>query len=253
MPQIYAGTSGFAYASWKPDFYPADLPLKKLLAYYALRLNSTEINYTFRRLPAKDSLAAWVDATPPAFLFSLKAHMKLTHVLRLKNCASFIEIFLQAIDPLRVVKRLGPVLFQTPPNLKPDIGVLRDFLTLLPDDMRFAFEFRNPGWLTDATYEALAERKVCLCLAESDTLVIPQVITAPFVYFRLRKPEYTAQERAEIADRVNGLADSGRDIFVYFKHETSPAGALYAEDLLKAASTDTAATVEPGQSVPGAA
>lgn len=230
MPSVFAGTSGFAYPSWKPGFYPADLPAKKFLEFYATRLNSTEINYTFMRLPAAKSLGEWVECTPPGFLFSLKAHRRITHMNRLKNCESFLEVFLKAIDPLRIVGRLGVVLFQLPPNLKCDEALLRAFVSLLPNDIRFAFEFRNESWLTQPVYDLLGEKRICLCLAESEKLTIPEVLTASFVYFRLRKPEYDAAERAAIADKVRAL---NADSFVYFKHEDSPAGAMYAEELLK--------------------
>lgn len=233
MPQLYAGTSGFAYAAWKPEFYPPDVPAKRFLGHYASRLNSTEINYTYRRLPTKKSLEEWVSATPADFVFSLKAHMKLTHILRLKNCESFVEAFLSAVDPLRVVGRLGPILFQLPPTLKCDHALLDDFLKLLPPDMRFAFEFRHASWLESSIYDILRTRGVCLCLAESETLVVPEVVTAPFVYFRLRKAEYSPEDRTSIVDRVRTLMDRGLDSYLYFKHEDSPAGATYAEEVLQ--------------------
>src|SRR5687768_15574067 len=184
MPQLFAGTSGFAYASWKPDFYPQKLPSKEFLAFYAKRLNSTEVNYTFRQLPKLSTLESWVAATPPTFVFALKAHMRLTHILRLKNSGEFLEVFLRAVDPLRCVRRLGPILFQLPPQMRCDAAVLRDFLILLPADLRYTFEFRHESWLCDEIYSALADRRVALCLAESEKLVVPEVITADFVYAR---------------------------------------------------------------------
>ena len=112
--------------------------------------------------------------------------MKLTHILRLKNAAEFTEIFLRAIDPLRSARRLGPVLYQLPPNLKCDLPLLTDYLALLPPDLRFAFEFRHESWLTDPVYHLLSQRGVCLCQAESEKLEVPKVFTANFAYFRLR-------------------------------------------------------------------
>jgi uncharacterized protein YecE (DUF72 family) len=232
MPQLYAGTSGFAYASWKPDFYPQKLASKDFLAFYATRLNSTEVNYTFRQLPKSSTLEAWVAATTPAFVFSLKAHMRLTHILKLKNAGDFLDVFLKAIDPLRTVRRLGPILFQLPPQMRSDPVLLREFLTLLPPDLRYTFEFRHESWLCEEIYSALAERQVALCLAESEKLVIPDVITAGFVYARLRKPDYATGDRAEIARRAEQTLASGKDLYVYFKHEETPAGAVYAEELL---------------------
>jgi len=234
MARVFAGTSGFAYTSWKPDFYPAKLAQKDFLKYYATRLNAIEINYTFRQLPSAKTLENWVTSTPSGFVFALKAHQRLTHILRLKE-SEFLQVFFRAIDPLRSARRLGPVLFQLPPNLKCDVGLLTAFVETLPTDIACAFEFRNESWLNDEVYRVLEKHGVALCLAESERLEIPRVITAGFVYSRLRKPDYSPEERAEIAERVRTIVGGGRDGYVFFKHEESPAGALYAEELLKAA------------------
>jgi uncharacterized protein YecE (DUF72 family) len=233
MPQLFSGTSGFAYASWKPDFYPAKLPSKSFLEHYAGRLNSTEVNYTFRQLPKPTTLESWVKATPAHFVFSLKAHMRLTHILKLKDAGTFLEVFFRAVDPLRTARRLGPILYQLPPTFKCDVPLLADFLALLPTDMRHAFEFRHASWLQDEVYAALEKHQAALCLAESEKLVVPHVITAPFAYARLRKPDYTEEDREAIAVRAAEILGGGRDLFVYFKHEESPQGALYAEELLR--------------------
>jgi uncharacterized protein YecE (DUF72 family) len=240
MPNLYSGTSGFAYPSWKPEFYPEKLPAKKFLSFYATRLNAVEVNYTFRRLPSASTLENWVNDTRSGFAFPLKAHMRITHILRLKP-SEFTEVFFRAIDPLRTARRLGPVLFQLPPALKCDEALLSDFLETLPRDIRCAFEFRNASWLTDAVYGLLEKHGVALCLAESEKIVIPKVITSGFVYFRLRMPEYSPEDRKEIADRVQQLLEGGRDVYVFFKHEETPAGALYAEELLRAFPAQTAA------------
>jgi uncharacterized protein YecE (DUF72 family) len=229
--QLYAGTSGFAYPSWKPDFYPAKLPAKGFLKHYATRLNAVEVNYTFRQLPSVATLENWVNATAPGFVFACKAHQRITHISRLKE-SEFTPAFFRAIDPLRASRRLGPVLFQLPPNFKADPDLLSAFLEKLPSDMRFAFEFRNNSWLNDDVYKLLENRGVALCLAESDKFEVPQVITAGFVYVRLRKEDYTPEERQEIAERVKQMLAGGRDVYVFFKHEDTPAGALYAEELV---------------------
>ena len=232
MPNLYSGTSGFAYASWKPEFYPANVPAKKFLSYYAGRLNAVEINYTFRRLPSASTLETWVEQTPAEFVFAPKAHMRITHIARLKK-SEFTEVFFKAIEPLRTAKRLGPVLFQLPPAFKVDVDLLQQFLRDLPGDIRYAFEFRHPSWLIDPVYDSLRAHHTALCLAESEKLVIPEVITAPFVYSRLRKDEYSAEERQEISGRVEQMMGAGSDCYVFFKHEDTPAGALYAEELLR--------------------
>jgi uncharacterized protein YecE (DUF72 family) len=234
MAQLYAGTSGFAYPAWKPAFYPAKLASGKFLGYYASRLNSVEINYTFRRLPAVKTLENWVTQTPEGFLFAPKAHERITHQMRLKDAGEFTEVFLRSIDPLRVTRRLGPVLFQLPPFMRCDLATLEAFLALLPTDLRVAFEFRHASWLTDEVYRVLEKHKAALCLAESEKLEIPEVITGNFVYFRLRKLEYSVEDRQALAAKAAAMVAQGKDVFVYFKHEDTPDGALYAEELLRA-------------------
>lgn len=233
MARLFAGTSGFAYAQWKPQFYPAKLPAKKFLEHYAQRLNSVEINYTFRRMPSAATLESWVAATPSGFVFALKGHMRITHILRLKNAAEATGVFLRAIDPLRAARRLGPVLFQLPPQLRCDLELLRAFLEILPEDLRFAFEFRHTSWLVDEVYRLLEQRHISLCVAESEKLEVPEVITADFVYYRLRKPEYTAEDIESIAARARVLLAQGKDLFLMFKHEETPDGALHAEEVLR--------------------
>lgn len=234
MATLFAGTSGFAYPSWKPDFYPPKLPAKDFLKYYATRLNAVEINYTFRQLPKATTLEHWINATPEGFTFVCKAHQRITHILRLRE-SEFTDVFFKAIDPLRATRRLGPVLFQLPPNLKADLPTLTAFVEKLPKDIRCAFEFRNQSWLMDDVYRLFEKHGIALCLAESDKFEVPEVVTAGFVYVRLRKEDYSAEERAEVAERVRGMLAGGRDVYVFFKHEDTPAGALYAEELLKAA------------------
>ncbi len=232
MAQLFAGTSGFAYPTWKPDFYPDKLAQKKFLNYYATRLNAVEINYTFRRLPSASTLEGWIAQTPPGLIFVTKAHQRITHFDRLE-VSEFSQLFFKAIDVLRMQKRLGPVLFQLPPNLSIDLPGLTVFLDSIPQDVPCAFEFRNKSWLVDEVFEELEKHHVALCLAESEKLVVPQRVTAGFVYFRLRKEEYTAAELVEISEKAKALLADGKDVYVFFKHEESPAGAFYAEQLLK--------------------
>ena len=233
MATLYAGTSGFAYPSWKPDFYPPKCPAKDFLKYYATRLNAVEINYTFRQLPKATTLENWINATPEGFTFVCKAHQRITHILRLRE-SEFTDVFFKAIDPLRAARRLGPVLFQLGPNLKADLPTLTAFVEKLPEDIRCAFEFRNKSWLMDEVYRLFEKHGIGLCLAESDKFEVPEVLTAGFVYARLRKEDYSPEERAEVAERVRGMLAGGRDVYVFFKHEDTPAGAVYAEELLKA-------------------
>ena len=230
---LYTGTSGFAYPSWKPRFYAADLSPKRFLEVYASRLNSVEINYTFRRLAAATTFEKWVAATPAHFLFCPKAHERITHKLRLKDASEFTEVFLKSLEPLRSERRLGPVLFQLPPYLRCDEDRLRDFLAILPKGMKYTFEFRHESWLTDAVYDILRQYDAALCWAESEKFEVPEVPTASFAYLRLRKPEYSMDERAAILGKVRTSLAEGKDVFAFFKHEETPDGALQAEELLK--------------------
>lgn len=230
---IYAGTSGWAYSGWKPKFYPAKLPSKQFLAHYASRLNTVEVNYSFRRLVARNVYEGWCAATPAEFKFAIKAHQRITHIHRLKNAEEFTRAFLSSIAPLYEAGKLGPVLFQLPPNLKADAALLEDFVALLPRTLRYAFEFRHQSWFADAIFDLLRKHEIALCVAEAEKLTVPDVVTAGFAYYRFRQPEYTAQQRREIAEKIGGRRTDVQDVFAYFKHEETPEGALYAEELLR--------------------
>jgi uncharacterized protein YecE (DUF72 family) len=232
MATIYAGTSGWAYPNWKPSFYPAKLAPAKFLSYYATRLNTVEVNYTFRARVSERMLAGWIEATPRHFQFAVKAHQRITHILRLHSAARATSDFLASLEPLREANKLGPLLFQLPPFLRCDPVLLEDFLGTLPPSTRAAMEFRHTSWFVDDVYERLRRANVALCRAESEKLETPDVATANFGYFRLRKQEYSASARKRWKQEITDATDRG-DVFVYFKHEDTPDGALYAEALLK--------------------
>ncbi len=229
---LYCGTSGFAYPSWKPVFYPEKLPSSKFLAYYATRLNAVEVNYTYRRLASAATFEKWLAATPAEFMFLPKAHMKITHSLKLEGAEEFTRVFLESLNPLRDSARLGPILFQLPPSFKADRDRLARFVALLPRGLKTAFEFRNASWFDERVYDVLRAANVALCLAENENIETPHVITADFVYLRLRKPEYTESELASIEYRVAQYRANAYPVFAIFKHEETPAGALNAEKLL---------------------
>jgi uncharacterized protein YecE (DUF72 family) len=236
MGKLYAGTSGWAYPQWKPDFYPAKLAAAKFLGYYSSRLNSVELNYTFRRFPTEKLLTGWIASTPADFKFAVKAHQTITHIKRLKECEEPAARFLASLGNLREAGKLGPVLFQLPPFLRCDLPRLTSFLAALPRDARVAFEFRHDSWFSDDVFDALRGANAALCEAESEKLQTPNVQTADFAYLRLRKQSYSAEERAALARKIADLTQKG-DVFTYFKHEDTPEGALYAEGLLAAMKT----------------
>ncbi len=237
MAQLYAGTSGWAYPSWKPEFYPAKLPQRSFLQYYATQLNAVEVNFTFRQLVKETTAQKWIAETPAGFRFSVKAHQVITHIKRLKKTEDFIPRFLGTIEPLAQAGKLGPVLFQLPPNLKADAKLLEEFLAVLPRGVVSAFEFRHESWFTDEIFALLKSCNRALCVAETEERVTPDVVTADFCYYRYRKPSYTPEERQAMVNRIQEHRSQGRNVFAYFKHEETPEGALYAADIFKTVGT----------------
>ncbi len=233
MAQLFVGTSGWAYPSWKPDFYPAKLAQKKFLGHYATQLNGG--GYTFRQLVKETTIQNWIQETPAHFRFGVKAHQVITHIKRLKAAEEFLARFVATIEPLANAGKLGPVLFQLPPNLKIDLALLSDFLAAVPRGLPSAFEFRHESWFTDATWETLRARGIALCIAETEDRTTPDVVTGPFAYYRFRKPSYSEEERRGMVERIAEHRAGGRDVFAYFKHEETPEGALYAVNVLREA------------------
>ena len=232
----YVGTSGWSYAIWKPDFYPKNVASKNFLNYYATRLNAVEVNFTFRmRLQEKTALG-WMAAVAPDFRFALKANQFITHIRRLSNVEEPLQRFLTTLQPFGA--QLGPVLFQLPPNLKCDIGLLRSFLALFPRNFRSAFEFRHESWFCEEVYTALRDANAALCISETEKLTTPEVHTAGYTYFRLRETSYSADDLKQIATRVERVLADGRDAYVFFKHEEDPKSALNAVELLDIVSRD---------------
>jgi uncharacterized protein YecE (DUF72 family) len=231
--EIYVGCSGWAYTSWKPDFYPATVPAKKLLEYYATRLNSVEVNYTFRSLPTASIVKSWLDVTGAGFRFSFKAPQRITHILRLNNCQDALDRFGGALAPVADANRLGLILFQLPPNMKADVERLNTFLDEAQRlNFRLAFEFRHESWFCAETYSVLRNHSSALCVAESDELATPEELTASFSGYRLRRSGYSANELRSIRSKLQARAAAG-DVFAYFKHEETPEGALRAATLLE--------------------
>jgi len=233
MAQLYVGTSGWAYPTWKPDFYPAKLAQAKFLQHYSTRLNTVEVNFTFRQLVKDTTVRKWIGETPAGFRFGVKAHQVITHIKRLKQTEDFVPRFVATIEPLAQAGKLGPVLFQLPPNLKMDASLLEEFLRTLPRGLPAAFEFRHESWFTDEVFNLLKSHKRALCVAETEERVTPDVTTADFGYYRYRKPTYTPEERKAMTGRLREHLAAGRDVYAYFKHEETPEGALYAVEVLK--------------------
>ena|SRR5580698_1515777 len=230
---IFVGCSGWAYATWKPGFYPAKLSSKKFLEYYGSRLNSVEVNYTFRSLPSANTMASWLGTVGEGFRFSFKAPQRITHFLRLKSCGEALASFAASIQAAADARRLGIILFQLPPNFKADVSRLDEFLAESKSTgLRFAFEFRHASWFADEVYAVLRNHESALCMAESDELVTPDIETAAFACYRFRKSDYDTRALEAVHTRLQQRAQSG-DVFAYFKHEEEPTGALHAAALLE--------------------
>ena len=236
--RLFVGTSGWAYPTWKPEFYPKDVSAKQFLGYYASVLGSVEVNYTFGSVLKLGQLQGWLDGTPPQFRFTFKAPQRITHFSRLRACEEALAAFFASLEPARKAGKLGYVLFQLPPSFQADLPRLAAFLAAPAMQSlqapRIAFEFRHPSWFSEEMYKLLREHQAALCLAESDELQTPEVHTARgFTCFRLRRPGgYSAEQIARFAARFRLLARS-REVFVYFKHEDAPTGALNALALLR--------------------
>lgn len=221
------GTSGFSYKAWKGSFYPEDLPDSEMLRYYSTRLPAVEINNTFYRMPRASLLESWAEQVPDGFTFALKATQQITHRKRLKDAQEAVSFFLQVATTLG--DRLGPVLFQLPPNLKKDLPRLTDFLALLPPSSRSAFEFRHESWFDDEVFRALSSAGAALCWAEDEDLATPNESTAGWGYLRLRRPDYSGADLAAWAERIR--AQPWSEAYVFFKHEEEGTGPRLAGEL----------------------
>lgn len=231
---IRIGTSGFSYKQWVGGFYPDKLAGAKMLAYYAERMPTVEINYTFRAMPRREMLEKWATQTPAHFRFALKAPQRITHFAKLRGVDDTVAHFADVAAAMG--ERLGPSLFQLPPDFKCDVALLRDFLALLKGKLRAAFEFRNHSWFDDSVMNTLREGGAALCIAETEKISTPIERTAPFVYLRLRNENYDAAGLATWAERITSMAPEAREIYVYFKHEDhAPDLAIKLREMLKGA------------------
>ncbi|HSH44702.1 MAG TPA: DUF72 domain-containing protein [Longimicrobiales bacterium] len=229
--EIHAGTSGFAYKEWKGAFYPEDLKNADMLGYYAERFGAVEINNTYYRMPSEKVLGDWAGQVPDGFTFILKANRQITHFKRLKEEA-YEPLAYFCSKAVTLGDRLGPVLFQLPPNMKQDVPRLQAFLSEIPSGIRPAFEFRHASWLDDATYQALSERDAALVIAQTEDEETPLVPTASWGYLRLRKVQYDEGEVESWAERT--LEQDWSEAFAFFKHEDEGTGPALAARFLEA-------------------
>lgn len=227
---LLAGASGYSFKEWKGNFYPEKIKPEDMLAYYAARLPTVEINNTFYRMPKTEVLENWAAQAPASFRFAIKASRRITHFARLKadESAENVRFLYQQLAALG--GKRGPVLFQLPPFLKKDLPRLREFLELLPEGHRAAFEFRNDSWFDDAVYAALKGVGASLCFSEREDGSPPVLVeTAPWGYVRLRLETYADDDLRVWVQRLGEA--SWRETFVYFMHE--PTAPAYAQALMR--------------------
>jgi uncharacterized protein YecE (DUF72 family) len=230
-PKLLAGASGYSFKEWKGSFYPEDIKPDAMLAYYVARLPTVEINNTFYRMPKTSVLENWAGTAPDGFRFAIKASRRITHMSRLRaeSSADSLEYLYRNLDALG--EKRGPVLFQLPPFFKKDLPRLDEFLALLPEGHRAAFEFRNESWFTDEVYDSLKRAGASLVLSErEDNAPPPLVETATWGYVRLRLEEYSDDALRTWAARL--AATGWREIYAYFMHE--PTAPAYAQSLMNA-------------------
>ena len=214
--KLLAGTSGYSFKEWKGKFYPADLKADGMLAFYATKFPTLEINNTFYRLPKESVLLEWASQVPENFSFAIKASQKITHYTRLKaESESMVQFLLK--NTAMLGDKMGPILFQLPPNLKKDVPRLQNFLSYLPENRRYTFEFRHESWFDEDVFSVLRDRDIAMCISESGELTCPVVCTATWGYLRLHKLDYSPDGLTAWAKCVT--SQQWNDAYVYFKHD----------------------------------
>ncbi len=213
---VLVGTSGFAFKEWKGPFYPEDLKDDAMLGFYSGRYPTVEINNTFYRLPREHVLQDWASQVPDAFSFSIKASQRITHYARLKpDAGSALDFLLRNTSTLG--GKLGPILFQLPPNMQKNLERLQGFLALLPADRRFTIEFRHESWFDEDIFAELRAHDIALCISESEEFTGVNVGTASWGYLRLHRQDYDDATLSEWQERV--AVHSWKDTYVFFKHD----------------------------------
>ena len=232
---IHIGTSGWSYQHWKGPFYPSDLHDDQMLAYYVQHFNNVEINTSFYHLPREETLLHWQQSTPADFLFSAKASRYITHMKKLKDPEDSVSTFIERIS--RLGNKLGPILFQLPPNWHFNAERLEVFLHTLNRKFRYAFEFRDHSWLNETCFDLLSRHDAALCIYELDGFISPKTITSDFVYVRLHGPAGAYQGNYDTrtlkcwAREISDWSSQDKDVFCYFDNDQLGYAAHNAQQL----------------------
>ncbi|MFQ6058159.1 MAG: DUF72 domain-containing protein [Anaerolineae bacterium] len=222
-PKLWIGTSGWVYPHWRGVFYPQDLATSMWLPYYTRHFPTVEVNNSFYRLPSETAFRAWGEAVPPRFRFAVKANRYLTHMKKLRDVAEPLERFLGRARLLG--EKLGPILYQLPPNWNCNLPRLREFLALLPEDLQHVFEFRNTTWLSEEVFAALEAHGVAFCVISLPDFPCPVRATAPLVYVRMHGSGlvyggcYSEEELQGWAGEIRRFLAEGHEVYVYFNND----------------------------------
>lgn len=233
--RIFIGTSGWVYPHWRGRFYPAGLPEKEWLGFYADRFPCVELNATFYRLPSSSTVHHWHEGTPERFRFAVKASRTITHFKRLNDTAESLRLLRDALEPLG--RKKGPILYQLPPRWPADPGRLAAFLSALPRGESHVFEFREPSWYSAEIRTLLAEHGAGFCIHDHPNAPSLDWATAPFVYFRFHGSQkgpagqYGSGELKRTADRLSRHLNEGRIVYAFFNNDAEAAAPANAEAL----------------------
>jgi uncharacterized protein YecE (DUF72 family) len=226
----HVGVSGFSYSSWRGIFYPKELKSEEFLAYYSQRLDSVEINSSFYASPNAAAVKSWSAKTNEKFRFAFKAPRQITHILKLgKGSSEAADRLSETLDLLGA--RRGPVLFQLPPYLKQDLGLLDEFLSKASGIKNSVFEFRHQSWLQSSTYQLLERHGAGFCIAETEDMSPAFQVTGGLAYFRLRKESYDAKAISQWAEKIRKIAVDVPEFYAYLRHDETGENALLAQSL----------------------
>ncbi len=235
MTALWIGTSGWAYPHWRERFYPAKLPAREHLSFYASRFISVELNNSFYRQPAREQFEAWARQVPAGFRFAVKASRYITHIQRLAVEPASIERLVDAARGL--ADKLGPILFQFPPQWECDLPRLQAFLPILPTGERYVFEFRHPSWLTPSVCEVLGAHRAALCIPDHPQMPQRLELTTDFAYVRMHTgaqgPGYSRAALAPWAERIQAWRQRGIEVYVYFNNDAQACATRDAQTLLR--------------------
>jgi uncharacterized protein YecE (DUF72 family) len=222
--ELRIGCSGWNYQHWRERVYPKGLPPRRWLEHYATLFDTVEVNATFYRLPTTNAVAGWVEGSPADFRFAVKASRYLTHIKRLTDLDRGVELFYERIEPLLRSPKMGPVLWQLPPNFRRDDARLATALERLPPG-RHAFEFREGSWFVPEVYELLRAHGAALVIGHNPARPFQSLeLTADWTFVRFhygargRNGNYSHRELEEWAERLEGWRARG-DVYAYFNND----------------------------------